>query len=223
VGGEFKLEDLSILQALKNAPFYDHSLGKNLKLSADYFILGARTRYDDTDFGQSLPSYREQSNNLSLNNDAKAKPHFSLDESDFHSETQWTLSQARSYSMSLRLPLWFEFQLLTSGGQRESHDTNKALRQSGLTAKVFADGGLEWHTASNLSLSVHASWNSSSKSWEGVEGPSEQHVKWTASLEQSLGPQSVLRLDYGRPALLGYDFGLQDTVPVLTLSGKIYL
>jgi hypothetical protein len=135
--------------------------------------------------------------------------------------------------LELKLPLWLGLGADLEGGFTEgvsrqrylletSPGVSQYFQESGLNEYQNGSLGLDWSSASNLTLHVSGVWAGTSKSWEGVWGDYDQHLRWTASLQKSLGSDSLLRLDYGQPALNGNDFGLQDTLNVYTLTLRTY-
>ncbi|MES2200768.1 MAG: hypothetical protein V4498_00800 [candidate division FCPU426 bacterium] len=220
--GTLNLEGLGFLKRLKDLPLYDGSIGNNLRLLANAFTLVTRAQYLEVT-GRLLPVNSVREYHLRLENDYKAKPHFALRLMLEQTDDQWNFSGNSGGSIVLSFPAGERTTLSLEAGHHENSDLAKSIAEAGLGGTNDAELGLEWHSDSNLFVNIKGIWKDNGKSWQGTWGPEEGHFKWSAGLQQNFGSDTVLRLDYGLPALLGYDFGLQDTLNVLTLTLKTYL
>ena len=68
------------------------------------------------------------------------------------------------------------------------------------------------------SATATSRWRAISSVRCGVE-----HARLTAGLRQALGPNSLIQVDFGQPALYGTDFGSRDTLNVVTVLVKTYI
>jgi hypothetical protein len=218
---EINLESLGPLAALKGLPLYDHSLGNNLHLELNFLSYESRSKYLDSD-GTLKPGYAYWDYDLNLANDFKAKPSFSFKAGTNAWQQQWLAGDTHYANATLKFPLLFAVNGELQAGFSEGVSRDKYWAQSGLNEYQNGALGLDWSSSSNLTLHVSGVWAGTSKSWEGAWGDYDQHWRWTASAQKSLGSDSVLRFDYGQPVLNGSNTGLQDTLNVYTLTAKTY-
>jgi hypothetical protein len=225
---ETNLEGLGPLARLRDLPLYDGSVGNNLHLELESDYWAARSRYVDAD-GQLKPLFFFEGYNLTLTNDFKSKPNFTVRAGTRWWDGQWYPGSSRNASLDLKVPLLTGVTATLGGGYVEAVTLQKGDPSSGYYASVLsgfteqqnASGGLEWYWRA-YSGQVSGIWAGTIKSWQGDWFPWEQHWKWTANVQRSVGSDSVLRFDYGQPVLNGVDFGLQDTLNVYTLTYKTY-
>lgn len=221
------LEGLGPFAALKELPLYDRSLGNNLRLEVSWYGWTSRTRYRDTEDGNLKPSFHYDVYEAKFENDLKSKPYCKLETTFVEWADQWYQGHHGGLAASTRLPMWDIVNLTAGGSYVERLTVSKALPSLGLDSQ----SGLQEDQSANLGLeasrgayaaSLSGNWVGTVKSWQGEWGAWDQHWKWRAMLQRAVGSDSLLQLDYGMPALLLSDFGLQDTLNVWTLTYKTF-
>jgi hypothetical protein len=221
IGGSFNLDGFWIFKDLKDMPLYDHTLGQNLNLNWNFSTWYSRDRYADP-LGNLYPFNMGTDFEVQLENEDKAHPHFTLRGGcDFYDD-QWSGSKSYYESLSLRLPIPLDITVSLNGRLEQDSNVDKTVNQSGMGALQRVDFNLQKYFKSKLSAYVNGQTVWSQKSWEGVEGAPDQHFKFTAGLSQAFGANMTVWLNYGYPALYGYDFGIQDTINVVTLAVQAY-
>jgi hypothetical protein len=222
LSGGLALDGLGPAKLLETLPLYDHSLGKNLAFNWGFSLRQSRDQLPDPSSGALVPSDQSTEMELAFENDDTAHPHFELQDIYEGSEDPWTSSPVSRQSLNLRLPLAEKFFLNLGGSLEWDRSRDKTSGESGETWVEGGGFGLEWTSASKLTLAAGGSLNASHGSWQGVWDAGQVHSKFSASLTQVFSANSLVRLDYGQPALFGRDFGLQDTINLFTLTAKTY-
>lgn len=220
-GGDFNLEDLSVLEGLTRLPLYDRSLSKNLVLGWNYFDFRSRDRRLSA-AGELEPRLRGRELDIELGNDSQAKPSFSFGFELDGREDQWYRSTATEWDARVRLPVAWDVVAASSAAIGRERETDRETGESGRGWTRRCSAGLERYFSFNLFLSASSSWSVSHERWEEDWGdPARYHkLAWTA--RQTIGANTVIELAYGQPALLGYDFGVQETLDVYTLTLRSY-
>jgi len=221
-GVNFNLEGLSFLSRLSEVPIYDRTLASNLGINWSLEAWRSRDSFTDPVTGALHPRSTEFDSEVRFENDYKARPHFSLAAKWGQGEDAWTVNPDTEQYLTLRLPLPLEVVAGLSGTLKQDRQTDRITGESGTGWERILWGSLERFFPGNLFVSAGGTWVKSRESWEGEWGDEEGHFKFTASLRKTLGPSSVIQVDYGVPALYGYDFGLQDTIEILTVKGQVY-
>jgi len=221
VSATLNLDGLWPAQALATIPVYDRSLGNNLEVVAFGTIWESRDRYTDSG-GQLKPRTTGKTGSVSLLNDDKARPHFSVGLNFEESTNEWERVPELEELASLRVPLPWDTAVTVSleWEQNESHDPWSSEHDHGW--KQIQQVSVEKYFKFNLFLNVYGQAYRSQKSDEGVWDEPDQRFKLMGGARQDLGPNTTIELLYGSPALLGTDFGLQTTINVWTLTLKSY-
>lgn len=217
----FSLEGLPGIRLLDKVPIYDRSLGNNLSLNIVNGSTKTRDWYRDSK-GLHIPLSESRYTAFWIYNDVRSKPHFSYGMSQAEWADQWTENRSLSRGANFRLPLFLQ---ITANAWWELETEWTRLISSGESGKdIVSDYGLRLEKTFRQSLLINTDlyWSRSENSWQGVWAPLEVHGKWRWEIRQALGSDTVIRLIYGEPALLGPDFGLQDTIHVYTLEIKSY-
>ncbi len=216
------LEGWSVFRLLSDLPLYDGSIGRNLRLGLYGYTYETRDRYTDPGTGALRPRSAGWEIGLELDNDDKARPNFGFLAAVKDQEDEWSRKPESEESLSLRLPVPLGAVAVLSGQLGQARPEDKSSGESGEDFVGSWQAGLERYFQCNLSVNVSGNWSWARSNWEGVRGAAETHFKLTAGARQTFGANSVVQLDYGFPALYGYDYGVQDTIDVFTLSAKTY-
>ncbi len=223
ISGGLNLEGAPGFRWLASVPLYDRSLAKNLRLSWGLWTWGARSRIFNPQTGGLEPRSSQLEGNVGLGNDAEARPNFWMSVEPSLNTDQWYRTRDLEENLNLRIPLVWDFIATSRGGLETSHELDRTTLESGRGWKRKFDAGLERYFRGNLYLHGEVKWRITRKAWEGVWADPESHAKITAGARQSLGPNSFLQVDFGLPALAGEDFGVQDTLQVVTVLFKTYI
>jgi hypothetical protein len=224
-GFGYNLESWGPFCLLDHCRLYDGSLCHNLRLTGGFSYKSSRDQYLDTQTGLATPRNQNWFGELALTNDDTCQPHLELklDPSDY--EDQWSHFQSWVESADLDLPVGGGIQARLGGEWEQDRFGDKPPvgdTQSGEDWSQKVDLTLDRTFHGSLTLAVGGLSVLSRTNWEGAWADPESHFKFTASISKSLGPNSLVRLDYGQAALHGRDFGIQDTIDVWTLTAKTY-
>jgi hypothetical protein len=221
-GGGFLLEGLPGLGWLSRLPLYDRSFAKNLKVSVTWWDGTSRDRFTAAN-GTLKPRSVQSSVSVGLANDYEARPGFSLTVDRDRSTDSDYRTQETEEKTSVRVPLPWELILNLTGELSQTEDRDFWSGESGTGWKRILEGSLERYFRGNLYVTVGLAWRRTRNAWEGAWGEAVEHARLTAGLRQALGPNSLIQVDFGQPALYGTDFGSRDTLNVVTVLVKTYI
>lgn len=212
----FNLEHLGPFRALDTLGLYDNSVGSNLTLAASGSTWNTRDRYQDP--LTEAWKYRQGSRNYTfkLGNDEKAKPNVQIRMTGGEYADQWTSSVSLGRRVSLRVPLVWGVILSGRLDWNRSRTHDLTYDEHGYGWSRDQQVALERYFKTNLFVHLETNWTQSHGNWEGAWGDPSLHAKFSAQARQVLGPNTTVELHYGEPALLGADYGLQDTIDVWT-------
>jgi|SRR5579859_631449 len=222
INGSFNLDGFWVFEHLKTVPFLDPSLTQNLNLNWGYDVWYSRDLYADPATGILYPLNAGSDANIGLGNDEKSKLHFNFWVGYGAYDDQWSGSRSFTESYRLRLPVPSDMTAQIGGRLEQDSNTDKTVNQSGTGWSRSVNFKLEKYFKGNLYVYANGQAAWSQKSWQGVWGWPDEHFKWTAGMRQSFGANMSVEVDYGYPALGGYDFGIQDTINVVTASMTAY-
>ncbi len=222
LNGGLNLEDWFVFRHLKTLPLYDRSIGNNLSLNWEYTTWATRDRYTDAITGELRPRYEQESFEVALGNDYKARPNFRLSAEYENTDNQWYRTPSVIESVYLRLPLPWDLVTSWSGTFNQGRTIDRSTGEQGNNWAETYHISLERYFKFNLFLNGRGRWIRSRRSWEGAWEDIDSHFKLTWGARQAIGANTVIELNYGFPALFGRDFGLQDTIDVYTLTVKSY-
>ncbi|MEK7474083.1 MAG: hypothetical protein AAB152_00475 [Candidatus Coatesbacteria bacterium] len=221
-GGAFLLEGLPGLQWLSRLPLYNRTFAKDLKVSVTWWDGTSRDRFTAAD-ATLKPRSIQSSVSASLANDYEARPNFSLTADRFRSNDSDYLTQETEEKIFVRVPLPWELILNLTGELSQTAERDFWSEESGTGWKRIVEGGLARYFLGNLYVTVGLAWRRTRNAWEGVWGDRAEHARLTAGIRQALGPNSLVQIDFGQPALYGTDFGSRDTLNVVTVLVKTYI
>lgn len=219
---DFNLDGWWLCKLLATIPWYDHSCGNNLKLSANYDSWASRDRFVEPDTGELHPRSITTGYGVHLNNDEKSKPQFNTwvnRNTDFE---LWIENRGWTEGAWLKVPVVDALAVTWNGTWTQRATRDRSLGQGGNTIDQTHWFGFEKYFAFNLFLWSGVTWDRTYGDWEHVGYAPVTHAKLTGGAKQVLGPSTSIELTFGKPALLGYDYGIQDTLNVWTLSVKSY-
>jgi hypothetical protein len=221
-GATFILEGLPGLKWLSEAPVYDRTLAKDLKVSAFFWNSASRDRFESVEGGLK-PRTLELEEGVQLANDYQARPNYYLtvDRTRFRSDDYQ--SQETEERLSVRVPLWWELVASVGGELSQTADRDFASKESGTGWRRIVNAGLERYFKGNLYVHAEIAWRRNRSAWEGKWEDATENARVTAGLRQTLGPNSLIQVDFGQPALYGTDFGSRDTLNVVTVLLKTYI
>ena len=217
----YSLEGLAPARALSAIPIYDRSFGNNLELEVDGNYWYTHARFTDIN-GDMVPRADGRKAGIKFENDEKARPNFSIEVEYNENADESSRTPLVEEKGSLRLPLPWDTAITTYLEWEQNRDYSRWTGEHGHGWKRIQQLNLEKYFKFNLFLNFYAQWFRSRKSWEGVWEETDQRFRLMAGARQDLGPNTTVELQFGAPALLGYDFGLQTTINVWTLTLKSY-
>jgi len=221
-GGSFLLEGLPGLGWISRLPVYDRSIAKNLKITVGAWAGATRDRFTDA-AGALEPRGVQDSGWISLSNDYEARPNFSLAADRERGTDAGYRTEESEEKITVRVPLPWEVIISGTGELAQTGERDFSSGESGVGWKRVVEGALERYFRGNLYVRVGVAWRRTRTSWEGEWGEPEKHTRLTAGLRQALGPDSLIQVDFGTPALNGTDFGSRDTLNVVTVLVKTYI
>lgn len=220
--GGLDLDGLPGIRALARLPLYDRSIGNNLALSWRGYFWTTRDRYADPATGALKPRSVGRTVELELANDEKAKPNVSVELQAESYDDQWYRNPALEEQLRVRAPLPWESSFTTDLRWNQTRTIDRTTGERGDSWKHRQRLSLDKQFPGGLFLGAGVQWVQQRDGWEGAWGEEARYAKLTASARATLGPNSTVELGYGYPALYGYDYGIQDTLDVWTLTAKVY-
>jgi hypothetical protein len=221
-GGSFLLEGLPGFKWISRLPIYDRTAAKDLKLSWNGWNSDSHDRFDSVE-GVLKPRTRELEGGVSLANDYQARPNFGLTIDRTRTRDLDYVSQETEQKVSVRVPLWWQLVASANGELSQTLQRDYVAEEGGTGWRHILGGGLERYFRGNLYVHVEVAWRRDRSEWEGVWAAPEEHVRVTAGVRRTLGPNSLVQVDFGQPALYGTDFGSRDTLNVVTVLVKTYI
>ncbi len=220
--GHFKLQDFWIFRGLNDLGICDGSFANELALNWAVYTFAQRDYYIDENTGSRHPREMGYDGRAWLGNDYKGKPHFELGMRFSGFGDQWYRDFNIDEFVSVRVPLYRDFVALISGSIGQRKETDRDYWERGTGVRSEGQLGLERYCKGNLFLSCSARLTRSRDSWEGEWYEPDYHFRWQASARKTMGANSMIDIAFGQPALKGMDYGVQDTINVLTVTGQIY-
>jgi len=219
---DFNLDGWGLCKLLASIPWYDRSCGNNLKLGTSYDFWASRDRFTEPDTGEPHSRSLNRSYGAHLGNDEKAKPQFNLWASHSEDLELWIENRSWTEGAYVKVPLVGALAVTWNGTWKQTGTRDRSLGEGGTTIDQTHWFGLEQYFHFNLFLWGGVSWVRTHGAWEHVAYAPTSHAKVTAGAKQVIGPSTSIELTFGKPALLGYDYGIQDTLDVWTLSVRSF-
>ncbi len=219
---DLNLDGWGPFRLLGGIPWYDRSFGNNLKLGLSTDFWASRDRFTEPDTGEAHARSVTRSDGARLGNDEKAKPQFSAWVTRSGDLALWIENRSWTEGAWLKVPVVAALAVNWNGTWVQRATRDRSLGEGGRTLDQTHWVGVEQYFPFNLFLWGGVTIVRTRGDWEHVPYAPVSHAKVTAGARQVIGPSTSVELTYGKPALLGYDFGIQNTLNVWTLSVKSF-
>ncbi len=216
------LEDWWIFSRLSDLPLYDGSFANDLNFRWRVNRWTTRESYTHEETQERKPQGEGKGTNVRLRNDDRARPHFSIFYGYFEDDGRWWATHAHQEDVYLKAPVVREVFVAFSAGWWQGREWDPDAGTRGNNRSGNYTLSLEKYFKSNLHLKASGTWRRSRSAWEGEDEEVTRYFKWNFDARQSLGADTVISCHYGYAALLGWDFGQQETPNIFTLKAESY-
>ena len=216
------LEDWWVFKGLSDLPLYDGSFANDLRLGWGAHEWTTRESYTREETGERRPQGEGKGTSLRLHNDDRARPYFSLYYGYFEDDGRWSAANVHNQNAYVKAPVVREVFVAFSAGWWQSDNWDHDLGTRGDYRHANYELSFEKYFKSNLHLKWGGRWWRSRSLWEGEEEERTSYFKWHCDARKSLGADTVISCHYGYAALLGWDYGRQETPNIFTLKVESY-